>query len=356
MSRATILLLGSMLSAIVLLLWFANHPPPARVPSPIASSTVIEASHPPTVMPPPIPAPVALSETVPSTDAQLALVLNQLQAWDDSDDSDSRSQRLQELSALLRGTNVFDLLQQLPPKFLGYAFAVPSVREQLMTDPAATLAWMSAHTNVSSSQLSTFLQDWTQNNHDGMSDYLATLPSGPWKQTVMAAAAGQASDPVDSILFARQMDASPQQTMLLQLATTAWARQNPDAASQWLAQIEDPDLREQLMGSFAAGYADSDPVQALQFSHQSLPPGPASDQSTADIAWRWALQDPASAGNYLTQLPEGAARQQALANVVNVWANHDPTAAMNWIENLPPGSLQAQAAAAMLATLPAGSQ
>jgi hypothetical protein len=227
----------------------------------------------------------------------------------------------------------------------------------LLADPAASLDWMSAHTNVSSSQLSTFLKDWGQNNHDAMSGYLATLPSSPWKQTVMATAAGQAvsGNPVDAILFARQMDTGPQQTMLLQMATTAWAGQNPDAASQWLAQIEDPDLREQLMGSFAVGYAGNDPVQALQFSLQSLPPGPVSDQSLSDIAWRWALQDPASAGNYLTQLPEGNAQKLALYNVLSVWANHDPAAAMNWIENLPAGSFQAQAAAAMLATLPATS-
>jgi hypothetical protein len=279
-----------------------------------------------------------------------------LREWEDQDDSNLRPQRLQELEALLDGTNLLAIVQELPPDLTGYAFALPSLRQQLMADPKAALDWMSAHTNISETHLLTLLHDWEQTSPDEMRQQLASLPEGEWKQKVMATASDEAlsSDPVRAVAWAAQMNPGERQAGRLEMAATDWVKRDPDAAAQWVGQVRDPVLREQLAGSLAIGFADIDPVQAAESAVQSIPPGAVLNRSVAEIAWTWAMQEPTAATTWVAQFPEGPARQMALGNVMSIWGNRDRTAALAWIESLPKGSLQAEAAADLLAAIPAG--
>ena len=86
---------------------------------------------------------------------------------------------------------------------------------------------------------------------------------------------------------------------------------------------------------------------------QSFPPGAVLNRSVAEIAWVWAMREPAAAMAWVAQFPEGQARQMALGNVMNIWGNRDRAAALTWIESLPKGPLQTEAAADLLTALPA---
>jgi len=289
-----------------------------------------------------------------SQDARVALVVARLREWEDHDDPALRDARLQELEALLSGTNLFALVQELPPDLMGYAFALPSLRQELMSDPKAALDWMSSHPNVSGSQMATLLHDWGQANRAEMRECLAGLPEGEWKQAVMATASNEvlSSDPVEAIAWAGRMSPGERQTGLLDMAATDWVKRDPDAAAAWVGQVSDPALREQLLGSVMVGYADLDPVAAAQSVMESVPVGEVLDRSVAGIAWVWALKDPLSAADWVARFPEGPARKLALGNLMNVWGTHDPAAAMNWIERLPEGSLQTTAATDLLTAIP----
>ena len=328
-------------------------PPPPEAISPTASSEGIElGKH--ELLPQPEPAVVPTPANNLSKDALSALVLAKLREWNDDDEPALRSQRLQELDALMNGTNMLEIVQELPPDLMGYVFALPSLRQQLMSDPKAALDWMSCHTNVSGPQLLTLIHDWGQKDQQEMRQYFAGLPEGEWKQAVMATASNESlsSGPAEAIALAMQMNPGQQQTGLLEMAATEWAKRDPEAVEQWVNQVNDPDLRQQLAGSLAIGYAELDPGQAMDWALQSLPPGQVLDQSLAEIAWTWAMRDPATAGTWVAQFPEGQARQMALENLVNVWGNHDPTAALDWIESLPEGPLQTEAATDLLAAVP----
>lgn len=289
-----------------------------------------------------------------SKEALVALVMARLREWDDNDEPALRSQRLQELDALLNGTNILEIVQELPPNLMGYVFALPSLRQKLMSDPKAALDWMSCHTNVSGPQMLTLIHDWGQKDRKEMRQYLASMPEGDWKQSVMATASNEAlsSDPVEAIVWAGQMSPGERRTGLLEMAATDWMKRDPDAAAQWVGQLNDPVLREQLLGSVMVGYADIDPVAASACVIQSVSPGEVLDQSVAGITWAWAMRDPLAAAAWVAQFPEGQTRQMALENLMNVWGNHDPTAALTWIESLPEGSLQTKAASDLLATVP----
>jgi len=273
----------------------------------------------------------AATQTRLPQDALVALVVARLREWEDQDDSKLRPQRLQELAALIDGTNLLEIVQELPADLTGYAFALPALRQKLMADPKAALAWMSAHTNISETHLLTLLHDWEQTSPDEMRQQLASLPEGEWKQKVMATASDEAlsSNPAEAAVWAARMNPGEQQAGRLEMAATDWVKRDPEAAAQWVGQVSDPGLREQLAGALAVGFADIDPAQAAESAVQSIPPGAVLNRSVAEIAWTWAMQEPSSATTWVAQFPEGPARQMALNNVLGIWGNRDRIGALD---------------------------
>jgi hypothetical protein len=360
MQHKTALLLGLALIVGAWMMWqFGGSakdslPPPAESGSPTARNGGIEPEvreRRPQSEPAVVPAP----QNNLSKDALMALVVARLREWEDQDDSKLRDRRMQELDALLNGTNRLEIVQELPPDLMGYVFALPSLRQKLMSDPKAALDWMSSHTNVSGSQVLTLIHDWGQENREEMWRNLAGLPEGEWKQTVLTAASNEAlsSDPAAAIVWAGQMSPGERQTGLMEMAAMDWVKRDPDAAAQWVGQVTNPALREQLVGALAVGYADIDPAQAAECAIQSVQPGAVLNRAVAEIAWVWAMREPAAAMAWVAQFPEGAARQMALGNVMNIWGNRDQAAALAWIEGLPEGLLQTEAATDLQAALPA---
>jgi hypothetical protein len=310
-----------------------------------------------TPQPGPKPQPVAPTQppapTTPSksvvTETPTELVLAQLQAWDDDDQPELREQRLRDLAALLGGTNAWDIIADVPANLMGYVFAVPSVRERMMSDPAAALDWISQHPNVQS-QLQTFLHDWSQSDRNTMQQTISGLPEGPWRERVVTAAANEAltTDPASAVGLAMQMEVAPQQNPWLDMAMTEWAKQDPYAAAQRANQASNVNLQQQLFADVTVGLAGSNPQAAAEFAQQFITDGKTLNDSMGGIAWAWALQDPESAGTWLARLPGGDAQQSALKNLMEVWGNHDPNAATTWVESLPDGPLQTGAASALL--------
>jgi hypothetical protein len=279
-----------------------------------------------------------------STGDQISLVLAKLREWDDDDDARLRPQRLQELDETLSGTNALDIVQALPPELLGYAFASPSFRQRLLSDPAAALDWMRDHTNVFNTQSLTFVHDWKQTDEEGLQRYLAVLPDGEDRQKIIAVAGEEAlsRDPTEVIQWARELDSGATQTRLLQMATSDWAGREPEAALSWLSEISDASLREQLAGSFAAGYARIDPDDAADWLVQSVPPGQTLNQAVDQVAWTWAMAQPAAVGDWVENFPAGDAQQMVLRDLVNVWAERDPGSLESWIAGLPDNALRAE--------------
>ena len=309
-------------------------PPPGTSPAKASRSEALESAANPGT---------GLARTI-STGDQISQVLVKLREWDDNDDARLRPQRLQELDEMLAGTNALDMVQGLPPELLGYAFASPSLRQRLLSDPAAALDWMRDHTNVFNTQALTFVHDWKQTDEEGLQRYLAGLPEGEDRQKIIAVAGEEAlsRDPTEVIQWARELGSGATQTRLLQMATSDWAGREPEAALSWMSEISDATLREQLAGSFAAGYARIDPGEAADWLVQSVPPGPTLDQAVEQVAWTWAMAQPAAVGDWVENFPAGDARQKVLTDLVNVWAQRDPGSLESWIAGLPDDSLRAE--------------
>lgn len=342
--------------AAAALVWFHRSRPTTE--QPIVQQAVTEipkteipVAVPPAAISPTIPAPS--SETI-STDEWIAFISARLREWDDDDDPQLREERLRELAAWLDATNALEIVQALPPQWMGYVFAAPSFRAKLLADPQATLDWMGQNTNVQS-QLLTFLSDWQQKNPDEMQQSLANLPDGEWKQKVLSTAVNEAlsRDPATAIAIASQMQSGSAQTEWLSMATTEWAKQNPAAAAQWANQIASSDLRDRLLASVIRGTAENDPQQALDFLAQFQMTDTAFNQSVANAAWTFALKDSDATANWISGLPESQTQQIALENLMAVWGGHQPEAATEWVEGLPQGTFRSQAARDLYSVLTA---
>jgi hypothetical protein len=344
----------------LLIMWHARRPAGDLLPPPVAAGFPAAgggAMESPNRGPFPFLTPAgAMAEPEKlSGEALTALVVARLRDWEEQDDVELRSQRMAELEALLDGTNIFEIIQELPPNLMDYVFALPGLHRRMMADPQAAADWMSSRTNISEAHVFSLVHDWGQKDREELREYLTGLPEGEWKQKAMVAASGEAlsGDPVEAIVWAEQMDPGERQTGLLGMAAQDWVKRDPDAAAQWVGQVNDPALQEQLAGSLVVGYADTDPVQAAECAMQTLRPGDVLNRSVAEIAWTWAMREPAAALAWVAEFPEGPARQMALGNVLGIWSNRDQTAALGWIEGLPKGSLQTEAAADLIDTLPA---
>lgn len=343
-----------------LVAWKAHQPAGGSSSAPVASgpatvgSTRLEPGE-REGLPQPAQAVAAASRNNLSREALVARVAARLCEWEEQDDSELRPQRMRELEALLDGTNMLEIVQELPPNLMDYAFALPALQQRMMSDPQAALDWISCHTNISEAHVFPLVHDWEQKDPEEMQHYLAGLPEGEWKQTVMAAASNEtlSSDPVEAIVWAGQMSPGERQTGLLEMAATEWVKRDPDAAAQWVDRVNDTALREQLAGALAIGYADIDPVKAAEAVVQSFPPGEVLNRSVTEIAWVWAMREPATAMAWVAQFPEGPARQMAMGNVMNIWGTRDRAAALTWIEGLPKGSLQTEAAKDLQTAVPA---
>jgi hypothetical protein len=347
------------IAVAVWLMWYGRRPAAVlSSPPPMAATPVACGKMGPQIYDRPPSSEPAVTTISPNDEGGgklKALVLARLREWQEEDDAELRDQRIQALETLLDGTNLFAIVQELPPDLLDYAFALPALHRRMMSDPKAAAAWMRCHTNIADAHVFTLLHDWGQQDREALREYLSSLPEGEWKQRTVAAASSEvlSGDPVEAIVWAEQLCPGERQTGLLEMAATDWVRRDPDAAAQWVKQINDPGLREQLAGALAIGYADLDPAAAAESVTRTFPPGEVLNRSVAEIAWTWALREPVAAIGWVAQFPEGPARQMALGNVMSIWGNRDRTAALAWVENLPPGRLQFEAATDLQRATPA---
>ena len=131
------------------------------------------------------------------------------------------------------------------------------------------------------------------------------------------------------------------QSALLATAS-AWASQDPDAASAWAAGL-DPESRVMASGSMIPEIAQRDPSRAASLlgglvqSGQQDPEGRLANAASS-LVHRWSSSDPDSAAAWTSELQESPVKNAAVAQLVSTWHEQDPDGATDWVEALPDGT------------------
>ncbi len=117
--------------------------------------------------------------------------------------------------------------------------------------------------------------------------------------------------------------------------------QNPALALSLSKQVENGELRRDLINRSLSELADNDPkdggdLQLAISEFAKLPSVDVDPQNYGDILGALAKLHPADAEAAATQLPPGRAREDAIDSVAMTLAGDNPQAAINWMLSLPP--------------------
>jgi hypothetical protein len=128
------------------------------------------------------------------------------------------------------------------------------------------------------------------------------------------------------------------------------AETNPAAAMKALQMIEDPEIRANTLAATANSWAEADPAGALSHAKSSSDPAARADlllalSSSSEVDSKEVFEA------VLEKMPSGMAYQAAISDLFENWAAKDPSAAAGALSKIPPGpaldSATAEVATAM---------
>lgn len=276
---------------------------------------------------------------------QIALMaLAQGDSEADENDPYAREARLQEMFDAVPLSDVAHLLNELARGELTaerFEFSRQLVRRWGEHDPDAAATWAAGlpDGDFAQSMVSQAAIAWANADLTAASGWARTLPDGSSRTTALSGIGFEAvrTAPIEALRIASEMTPGRDRNHLALQGAREWAASEPQAAMDWVGSMMDSPLREQLLATIAADYAERDPVDAAQLALEALPPGRAQNNAIVGIVQRWVQTDPEPAAAWVSQIPESALRRDAAQNLVAIWGRQDLAAVGHWLNEQPAG-------------------
>jgi hypothetical protein len=332
------LLMGmtGMLAVAAIFLW-AGHPDETETQAPIlsASSHLTVASQSPEAVQ--IGSSQRPAQSLLET---LALIRGELLQWRDaksggSADQEAQDRLTQEMLAMVTDENALEILHALSAEEMNTPFGVGVLRHAMQVDPVGITDWIASRTDTTEAQTLEVADDWIS-HPTGLEECIGQLPDTEWKQDFLGSLGSELSntDPKTAIEVVQQMNPGQAQTYALQVVACNWVAANPDAALDWVAGVQDPALRDQLIASAVQSYAVTDPAQAATWLTAEVKSPQVVNDAALNILRTWVVKDPAQAAGWVAQFPDGSTKTAAVEIISQHWQQTDPSAAAAWIQNL----------------------
>ncbi len=115
----------------------------------------------------------------------------------------------------------------------------------------------------------------------------------------------------------------------------AWAKEDMQAAIDYVGALEESNLQERLNSSIVSNMisSSSDLEMAWEFA-TSLPSTDIHDRDRFRVLQRYARRDPENAATRIDAIPEGQYRDMAVAEVAQNWGRISPGEAVHWADSL----------------------
>lgn len=183
---------------------------------------------------------------------------------------------------------------------------------------------------------------WAVSDLTGAVAWARNLPNDDVRTEIMTAVSSEAirSDPFEALRLATELSSSPAQTNVILRAAAEWAYHSPGEVMSWADQIEDLQLRHQMIENIAVATADQNPASAAVIALEKLPAGGDQDRALVSIVQRWVQSDPVAASHWVSEFPNDTLGHDAMENLVTLWADMDLKAAGKWLLSLEPGQLR----------------
>ena len=231
--------------------------------------------------------------------------------------------------------NITEILHALSAREMNTPFGIGVLRYAMRIDPIGTTSWIASRGDITEAQTLEIADDWIRQPSD-LAACIEQLPNTQWKQDFIQSLGSEMSstDPKSAIEVVQQMNPGQAQTCALQAIACNWIATNPNAALDWVAGVQDPALRDQLIASAVQSYALTDPAQAATWLLSEVKSPELANDTALNILRTWVVKDPAQAAGWVTQFPDGYAKTAAVEIISQHWQQTDPTAAAAWIQNL----------------------
>lgn len=274
--------------------------------------------------------------------AWLARALEQLE--DDADPLKLEA-RLESLLARIPGEQTPAVLDQLGrlPGPAAAALGERLVRRWAAAAPAEATRWVLELPGAPRADwLVQAALGWAEADLPAARDWAAGLADAPAQREARLAIAHELArhDPVPALDLAAGLQPGADRDQFLDHGVAQWAAADPAAAAAWVAQLPAGTLRETLFirALVAEAGRSSGPPPSLLLEH--LPPGPAREAATLQIAQRRVQDDPVATLDWLAALPDEVLRRQAAGPALDIWLHLDPEGLGRWLGDAPPGDLR----------------
>lgn len=212
------------------------------------------------------------------------------------------------------------------------------IRRWTKSDAPAAAEWVDRNLSgaARAGALNAVASAWAETDAAGAEQWARRLTDPDERGNSLLAIAGEMTADHPSAALALAVDLPPglARDEFLLHAAGEWAGHDSKSAIEWGQQIQNEELRAQILAAIATSFAEKDPAAAAALAATSLPAGHAQDDAVVSIVQRWVQQAPEQAAAWVAAFPEGRLRDTALEAVVTLWADQDITEAGVWVNSL----------------------
>jgi hypothetical protein len=180
---------------------------------------------------------------------ELRALVRDIQRWSALPDSDAQRDLQAALETrVAKFPDVAALVRALPEPLLDTSPGMTAFTHWTEQDRLAALAWLARQAEPPEFRVAIPLRDWMLDDPDAADRYLASLPSGRWRERVLDMFAQDAlthMQPQKAISLLEQMPESPRRALFLRLAVSRWAHWDRASAEEWTRRLPSGDERAQ---------------------------------------------------------------------------------------------------------------
>ena len=181
---------------------------------------------------------------------------------------------------------------------------------------------------------------WIRQDPEAAIDWILSQDKETAAQMIQMASHRLVRSNIDAaIRLLPRIDGPNQQTMRQQIAQRLATGGSPGEAQSFIRQFEGQPGYDQLQASVISGIARTDVFMAKQLADQ-LADGNARDTAYVQVIAQHAQTDPTEAARWLRSISNESMRGAAAGQLAMKWYANDPAAASRWLTALPDGSLK----------------
>lgn len=182
-------------------------------------------------------------------------------------------------------------------------------------------------------------KEWARQNPDAAVAWAAQLPDSQRTGAYVGILGTLAgSNPAAASAYITRLEDGGARMEAIKHIATVWGKQSPQAAADWAMSLGDKERTAALKETLGS-WAGHQPEAAARFL-ESLDPSIVTADHLKAVAESWTSQAPSSAAAWVAARAEGEARDSAMSSVMWRWTTAEPAAASTWLRAQPAGPVR----------------